>query len=68
MIYSIMDAADLGSLDFSKITQTSVKSIRYNKRKSKFIVSFSGEPPAALSGSHTFYSKSGITQAIKNGF
>ena len=52
--YVILDAADMSSVDFSAINETSKYTVRYNLDKTKFIVKHSGLTPSFLSGRITY--------------
>ena len=50
MRYIIIEASDVGSLDFDEITQSNLDTLRYSVDKSKAIVSFKGDTPSFLEG------------------
>jgi hypothetical protein len=50
MRYIIIEASDIGSLDFDEITQSNLDTLRYSVDKSKAIVSFNGDTPSFLEG------------------
>ena len=48
--YVIVDAADAGSIDFSKVLQTSADTLRWNNDNTKTFVKYTGVKPSFLSG------------------
>ena len=52
--YVILDAADVSSVDFSAINETSKYTLRYNLDKTKFIVKYSNSTPSFLNGKTTY--------------
>tara|TARA_A100001201_G_scaffold127838_1_gene112698 strand:+ start:311 stop:565 length:255 start_codon:yes stop_codon:yes gene_type:complete len=52
--YVILDVADMSSVDFSAINETSKHTVRYNLDNTKFIVKYSGSLPSFLIGRTTY--------------
>jgi len=49
-IYVILDASELGNIDFDQVIQTSADTLRYSLDGSKFVVKFEGDTPSFLEG------------------
>lgn len=53
--YIILDAADLSSVDFSLINETSANTLRYSLDRTKFVVKYDGDvTPAFLAGKTSY--------------
>jgi hypothetical protein len=48
--YVIIDKAEVSSVDFSKVLETSADTLRYSVDGSKTFVKYEGEQPSFLSG------------------
>jgi hypothetical protein len=48
--YTIINAAEVNSIDFEQVAQTSIDTLRFCVDKSKTIVSFDGDTPSFLEG------------------
>ena len=48
--YVILDASEVGNIDFDQVMQTSVDNLRYSLDGSKFVVKFEGDAPSFLVG------------------
>ena len=57
--YVIINASEVSSVDFSKVMETSVDTLRYSLDNSKTFVKFEGDTPSFLNGK-TQYSHSEI--------
>ena len=63
--YVIINASEVGSVDFSQVNETSASTLRYSLDNSKTFVKFDGDTPSFLSGK-TQYTHSQIL-TILNG-
>jgi hypothetical protein len=63
--YVIINASEVGSVDFSQVNETSANTLRYSIDDSKTFVKFDGDTPSFLSGK-TQYTHSEIL-TILNG-
>ena len=59
--YIILDAADLSSVDFSLINETSANTLRYNLDRTKFVVKYDGDVTPAFLAGKTSYTHAEIT-------
>ena len=50
MKYAILNTSDINTVDFSKVKQTDVNSVRKTLDGSKFVVKFEGNTPDFLDG------------------
>ncbi len=50
MKYAILNTSDINTVDFSKVKQTDVNSVRKTLDGSKFVVKFEGDTPDFLDG------------------
>ena len=50
MKYAILNTSDINTVDFSKVKQTDVNSVRKTLDGSKFMVKFEGDTPSFLDG------------------
>lgn len=50
MKYVIIEASDVSSLDFNKVSQTRAETLRYTTDETKAVVSFNGDTPSFLEG------------------
>jgi hypothetical protein len=57
--YVILDANEIGAIDFSQVQENSASTVRYNNDNSKFFVKFDGATPSFLDGK-TQYDRSQI--------
>ena len=48
--YVILDASEVGNVDFDQVLQTSADTLRYSLNGSKFLVKFEGDTPSFLIG------------------
>jgi hypothetical protein len=48
--YVILDASEVGNVDFDQVLQTSVDTLRYSLDGSKFLLKFEGDTPSFLIG------------------
>ena len=48
--YIILDASELGNVDFNRVCQTSADTLRYSLDGSKFLLKFEGDTPSFLEG------------------
>ena len=48
--YVIIEANEVSSVDFSKVLETSVNTLRYNNDNSKTFVKYEGDQPSFLNG------------------
>jgi hypothetical protein len=63
--YVIINASEVGSVDFSQVNETSASTLRYSNDDSKTFVKFDGDTPSFLDGK-TQYTHSQIL-AVLNG-
>ena len=49
-IYVIINASEVGTVDFSQVNETSADTLRYSLDNSKTFVKFEGSTPSFLSG------------------
>ena len=53
--YVILDASEVGNVDFDQVLQTSADKLRYSLDSSKFVVKFEGEvAPSFLEGKNQY--------------
>lgn len=64
--YVIMDASDAGSIDFSKVLQTSADTLRWNNDESKTFVKYEGSKPRFLYGKDTLTHSQVLTELRKD--
>ena len=57
--FVILDASEVGNVDFNKVMQTSADTLRYSLDGTKTFVKFYGDTPSFLSGK-TEYTRSEI--------
>ena len=57
--FVILDASEVGNVDFNKVMQTSADTLRYSLDGTKTFVKFEGDTPSFLSGK-TEYTRSEI--------
>ena len=57
--YVILDTAEISSVDFNQVLETSIDSLRYSVDGSKFLLKYEGDTPSFLEGK-TQYSHSEI--------
>jgi len=50
MKYVIITSDDVSSVDFSKVQETSVDTLRYNRAETKTFVKYTGDKPSFLDG------------------
>ena len=48
--YVIITNSDVSSVDFSKVQETSVDTLRYNRAETKTFVKYTGDKPSFLEG------------------
>ena len=48
--YVILDASEVGNVDFDQVMQSSADKLRYSLDGSKFVVKFEGDTPSFLEG------------------
>lgn len=48
--YVILDASEVGNVDFDKVMQTSSDTLRYSLDGTKFLLKFEGDTPSFLEG------------------
>jgi len=48
--YVIITSSDVSSVDFSKVQETSVDTLRYNRAETKTFVKYTGDKPSFLDG------------------
>ena len=63
MIYVIIEASEVDSVDFSQVVENNANSIRYKADESQAIVKFEGDTPSFLEGK-TQYSHSEILAIV----
>jgi len=63
MIYVIIEASEVDSVDFSQVVENNANSIRYKADDSQAIVKFQGDTPSFLEGK-TQYSHSEILAIV----
>ena len=63
MIYVIIEADEVASVDFSQVVENNANSIRYKADDSQAIVKFEGDTPSFLEGK-TQYSHSEILAIV----
>jgi hypothetical protein len=61
--YVILDASEVGNVDFDQVLQTSADTLRYSLDGSKFLVKFEGDTPGFLDGK-TQYTHSEILNIL----
>jgi len=61
--YAIINASEVGSVDFSQVMETSANTLRYSLDDSKTFVKFEGSTPSFLNGK-TQYSHSEILTVL----
>jgi hypothetical protein len=61
--YVIINASEVGSVDFSQVNETSASTLRYSNDDSQTFVKFEGSTPSFLSGK-TQYSHSEILTVL----
>ena len=54
MKYAILNTSDINTVDFSKVKQTDVNSVRKTLDGSKFVVKFEGNTPDFLDGTKLY--------------
>ena len=52
--YVIINASEVGSVDFSQVNETSANTLRYSNDDSKTFVKFDGDTPSFLSGKTSY--------------
>lgn len=63
--YIILDASELGNVDFNRVCQTSADTLRYSLDGSKFLLKFEGDTPSFLEGK-TQYTHSEILPIMQS--
>jgi hypothetical protein len=48
--YVILDTAEISSVDFNQVLETSIDSLRYSVDGSKFLLKYEGDTPSFLEG------------------
>jgi len=48
--YVILDASEIGNVDFDQVLQTSTDTLRYSLDRSKFLLKYEGSQPSFLEG------------------
>ena len=48
--YVILEASEVGNVDFNKVCQTSADTLRYSVDGSKFLLKYEGDTPSFLEG------------------
>ena len=61
--YVIINASEVGSVDFSQVNETSASTLRYSLDNSKTFVKFDGDTPSFLNGK-TQYNHSEILAVL----
>ena len=61
--YVIINASEVGSVDFSQVNETSANTLRYSNDDSKTFVKFDGDTPSFLDGK-TSYTHSQILTVL----
>jgi len=61
--YVIIDASEVGSVDFSQVMETSADTLRYSLDETKTLVKFVGDTPSFLDGK-TQYTHSEILNIV----
>ncbi len=61
--YVIINASEVGSVDFSQVNETSASTLRYSLDNSKTFVKFDGDTPSFLNGK-TSYTHSEILTVL----
>jgi hypothetical protein len=64
--YVIIDAADVSSVNFSQVEETSASTLRYNNDNSKTFVKFAGETTPSFLNGKTQYTHSEILAILNN--
>jgi len=64
--YVIIEAADVSSVDFSQVLETSASTLRYNKDDSKTFVKYEGSQPSFLNGKTTYTHAEILTELAKD--
>ena len=62
--YVIITAAEVSSVDFSRVLEDSQNTLRYNSDESKTFVKFEGDTPSFLEGK-TLYTLNEIREELK---
>jgi len=52
--YVIINASEVGSVDFSQVNETSASTLRYSNDDSKTFVKFDGDTPSFLDGKTSY--------------
>ena len=65
MKYVIITSSDVSSVDFSKVQETSVDTLRYNRAETKTFVKYTGDQPSFLNGK-TEYTNEEILTILNN--
>ena len=70
MKYAILNTSDINTVDFSKVKQTDVNSVRKTLDGNKFVVKFEGNTPDFLDGVTLYTNQEmiGIFWNIDNGW
>ena len=63
--YIILDASKIGTIDYSKVCQTSAATLKYCRDRSKVLLKYEGVQPSFLSG-ETEYTRAEITAILNN--
>ena len=61
--YVIINASEVGTVDFSQVNETSASTLRYSLDNSKTFVKFDGDTPSFLNGK-TLYTYSEIITVL----
>ena len=63
--YVIITSSDVSSVDFTKVQETSVDTLRYNRAETKTFVKYTGDKPLFLNGK-TEYTSEEILAILNN--
>jgi len=61
--YVILDASEVGNVDFNQVIQVSADKLRYSLDGSKFVLKYEGDQPSFLSGK-TEYTHAEILEVL----
>ena len=62
--YALIDSGDVGIIDFNKVLETSLSTLRYNNDKSQTFVKYKGDKPSFL-GNRTEYNREDFLEIIE---
>jgi hypothetical protein len=59
--YVIINSEDVGSVDFTKVEETSTETLRYNRAETKTFVKYNGDKPLFLDGKTEYTNEEMLT-------